>query len=190
MPNKALRALYIYNGVFVLAASLLGPLYAVYVQQQGFVAEPGQAVLIISSSWAIFLVASTLFTYIVSKFGDSIKETEYLMLWGFLLRALVWILYIFAGNLIFLFILQIILGIGDALGSPSFNTLVARHVDKGHQVEEYADMNIIFNLSGALATFLGGVIVAVYGFPTLFIIMAILALVSFFGILLKPRKLL
>jgi MFS family permease len=188
MPNKALRALYIYNGIFVLAGGLFGPLYAVYVQT--FIPNPDQSIIAVSFSWGIFLIASTLFTFIVSKFGDAIKETEYLLMAGFLLRALVWVLYIYVGSLTFLIILQILLGLGDALGSPSFNALTAKHVDRGYRVEEYADMGIIFNLSAGLATILGGLIVAKYGFSILFITMSLLALVSFIGILFKPRKLL
>jgi MFS family permease len=182
--NKALRALYIYNGIFVLAGGLFGPLYAIYVQRIG------GDIVTISFSWAIFLISSTLFTFVVSKFGDQVKEKEYLLMAGFLIRALVWILYIYVNNLVFLYVLQILIGLGEALGSPSFDSLIAQHVDKGHQMEEYSDMKIIFNLSGALATFLGGIIVAKFGFPMLFVLMSLLALISFIGILAKPRKLL
>ncbi|KKP50569.1 MAG: hypothetical protein UR43_C0032G0005 [candidate division TM6 bacterium GW2011_GWF2_33_332] len=31
MDNKALRTLFLYNGLFVGAATMLGPLYAIYV---------------------------------------------------------------------------------------------------------------------------------------------------------------
>jgi MFS family permease len=186
--NKALRALYIYNGIFVLAGGLFGPLYALYVST--YIDSTIDPVVIVSLSWGIFLIASTLFTFIVSKFGDGIKEKEYLLLWGFLLKAIVWVLYIYVNSLAFLIILQILLGLGEALGSPSFNSLMAQHVDRNRRIEEYSDMTIIFNLSAGLATILGGFIVAIFGFPTLFIIMSILAVVSFFGILLKPRRLL
>jgi MFS family permease len=184
MINKALRTLYFYNGIFVLAASLFGPLYAVYV------ADIGGSVMVISISWAVFLISSTLFTMIVAKFGDAVREKEYLLLAGFLLRSGVWLLYLFVDNIAFLIILQILLGFGEALGSPSFDSLVAEHLDKGRHVEEYADMKIIFNLSAGIAAILGGALVAKFGFPILFITMSALALISFFGILLKPRRLL
>lgn len=188
MNNKALRALYLYNGIFILAAGLFGPLYAVYVQD--FIQSPIEPVVIVSVSWGIFLVASTLFTFFVSKFGDQVKEKEYMLMAGFLIRALVWVLYIYVHSLVFLIILQILLSLGEALGTPSLNSLVAQHVDKGRRVEEYADMTIIFNLCAGIATILGGLVVARYGFQPLFLSMAGLALISFFGILVKPRRLL
>ena len=66
--NKALRTLYLYNGIFVLAGGLFGPLYAVYAQ------KIGADVFVISLSWSIFLISSTLFTFIVSKFGDKVED--------------------------------------------------------------------------------------------------------------------
>jgi MFS family permease len=189
MQNKALRALYLYNGIFTIAAGLFGPLYAIYVQQFIPVTNTTE-IVIVSFSWAAFLISATLFTFIVSKFGDQVKETEYLLMYGYIIRAIVWFLYIFVHSFTFLIILQILLGLGEALGSPSFDTLMSEHVDRGHKVEEYADMKIIFNLGGALATFLGGLIVARFGFPYLFVIMSALSLISFIGILFKPRNLL
>jgi MFS family permease len=185
--NKALRTLLLYNGIFVLAGSLFGPLYAVYVQELNVGGNP---IFTISISWGIFLVSSTLFTLLVAKFGDSVKEKEYLLMAGFLLRAAVWLMFIFVSDIVFLMILQVLLGLGEALGSPSFNSLVAEHLDKGRHVEEYSDMTIIFNLCAGLAIIIGGALVAQFGFPTLFITMSILAMIAFFGILLKPRRLL
>ncbi len=184
MVNKALRTLYLYNGIFVLAGGLFGPLYAVYIQ------ELGGSILTISASWSAFLMSTTLFMFVVSRFGDRVKEYEYLLLGGFILRALVWIMYIFVQDLVFLLFLQVLLGAGEALGSPAFDSLVAEHVDKGHHIKEYSDMKIIFNLAGALATMIGGAIVAQFGFTYLFMIMASLSMISFFGILFKPRRLL
>ncbi len=51
-------------------------------------------------------------------------------------------------------------------------------------------MKIIFNLSGALATVIGGIVVMQFGFQYLFIGMAALAVFSCIGVLLKPRRLL
>jgi len=33
MENVALRVLYLYNGIFVGAAAMLGPLYAIYIEK-------------------------------------------------------------------------------------------------------------------------------------------------------------
>ncbi len=181
--NKALRALLIYNGIFVLAGSLLGPLYTVYVQ------HITTSVVILSFSSGIFLISTTLCIFVVSLFGDKVRDKKYLLLAGFLVRAIVWFLFIFVNSVFFLIVLQIVLGVGEALGSPAFGSLMAEHLDKGRHIEDFSDMTIVFNLSGALATILGGFMVARYGFPALFVTMSALAFIAFFGLVIQPKRL-
>lgn len=111
MNNKALKILFIYNGVFVLAGSLLGPLYAIYVE----------------------------------KFQ---------------------------------------------LGTPAFEVIFAEHLDEGKHIADYSDWKLISNIMLALGTLIGGVIVSKFGFTPLFLLMSSLAVISFIGVILKPRHLL
>jgi MFS family permease len=182
--NKALRTLYLYNGIFVLAGGLFGPLYAVYLQ------GIGATVQTITLSWSLFLISTTIFTFVVSRYGDTLKDKRLPLLAGFLIRAIVWLSYIFVDSVAMLCLLQIILGLGEALGSPVFNSLVAEHLDKGHHIRDYSDMNMIFTITSAAAAIMGGFIVVTLGFSYLFVSMSVLAMISFFGILLQPKRLL
>lgn len=184
MTNRALRTLYIYNGIFTLGGALLGPLYAVYVQR--FEAD----VFDISVTWAAFLISTSFFTFLISKIGDRIPEKEYLLLGGFLVRAIGWFLFIFVGNLAFLILLQVILGVGEALGSPAFDAIFAEHLDSGKHILEYSDWKLIANMATATGVILGGAIVEIFGFPWLFASMSLLAMVAFLGVFLKPRSVL
>ncbi len=182
--NRSLKILFLFNGIFVFAAMLLGPLYAVFVE------TIDENVLAISFSWAAFLLSATLFTYIVSQRGDSLREKEYLLMGGFLIRGVSWLLFILAGNVFHLIIIQALLGLGEALGSPSFNAIFAEHLDEGMQIKEYSSWQVIQNVITALATIIGGLIVANFGFIPLFIAMSGLAFISFFGVLVQPREVL
>jgi len=184
MKNKALKTLYVFNGIFVFAAGLLGPLYAVFVE------TIDNDIMSISLSWAALLISTTFFMMIVEKYGDLIKEKEYLLMGGFLVRAIVWFSFPFTSTLGFLIFLQFLLGIGEALGSPAWSALFAEHLDKNKHIKEYADWHIISNVARAMAVILGGLVVKFLGFDVLFYLMGSLALVSFFGVLVKPRKLL
>lgn len=184
MKNKALSTLFLYNGVFVFAGSLLGPLYAVYIESidLGF--------LSISFTWSVFLLSSTFAMIVVRKYGDRVEEKEYLLLAGYLIRALVWFSYPFVGGLVGVLILQVLLGIGEALGTPSYDAIFAEHLDNGKHVEEYTNWKLISSILSAIAVLIGGFIVQTYGFNVLFFIMGILAIISFIGVLIKPRELL
>ena len=182
--NKSLKILFLSNSLFVFASSLLGPLYALYVE-----GIDGK-ILSVSFSWFAFIVSSLFFTYLVGRYGDKIKEKEYLLLAGYLLRACVWIFFIFVTNISSLIILQIILGIGDALGSPAFESIFATHLDREQSISNYSTWKLFERVAIAAATLLGGFIVSLFGFSPLFIIMSLLALISFSIVLFQPRKLL
>ncbi|MCX6816600.1 MAG: MFS transporter [Candidatus Beckwithbacteria bacterium] len=184
MHVKALRVLYKYNGIFVLAGSLLGPLYAIYVERLQ------KGILTVSASWAAFLVSTTIFSLVLTRVGDRVKEKEYLLLAGFLIRAVAWFSYIYIRNISQLIGLQILLGLGEAVGTPAFEVIFAEHLEKGKHIDDYADWKVVVNLVTAVGTILGGLIASRFGFTPLFLAMSLLALVAFFGVLFKPRRLL
>lgn len=182
--NKALRILLIFNSIFVFASSLLGPLYAI------FVSGIDSKIMSVSFSWAAFLISTTICMLLLRKWGDSLKEKEYFIMASYLIRAIVWFLFPFISTLFMLVILQVILGIGEALGTPAFCALFAEHLDDGKHIEEFTDRKLMVCFSEVMGVLAGGIIVSKFGFKSLFMIMGILALISFIGILLQPRELL
>jgi DHA1 family bicyclomycin/chloramphenicol resistance-like MFS transporter len=184
MKNKTLKTLFIINGIFVFAASLLGPLYAVFAQ------GVDKDVFAISFTWFAFLISTTLCLLMVGKYGDRVKRKNNLLLGGYLIRALVWFAFPLATSLPLLVFFQILLGAGEALGSPTYDAIFAEHLDRGKHIQEYTDWKLIYNLVSAVAVLAGGAVVTSYGFSALFFLMGILASVSFLGLLLRPREIL
>ena len=182
--NRSLKILFIANGIFVFAGKLLGPLYAVFAENFD------TNVLSISFAWFVYMFSSTLFSVVVLYFGDRIKEKEYMLILGFLLRALSSMLYIFIGSFFMFIIVQIILGIGDAFGSPAFDSIFAEHLDRGREIYNYSSWKVIQNFLLAVASLIGGIVVYYINFDFLFFIMACLALLSAVIVYLQPRKLL
>ena len=182
--NKALRVLFFFNSIFVFGGSVLGPLYSI------FVVNITNDVFSVSASWAIFMLVATMGTAFVAKFGDKLKEKEYLLLAGYLFRAIGWFGYLFVTNLPQILIIQVILGLGEAVGTPSFDAIVVTPIDSKIRVKEYSIWKVLNNLFIALGTLAGGLVVEHYGFPILFVGMSAIALIAFVGILVQPRKLL
>lgn len=180
--NLALKALFIANSIYLFAALLLGPLYAVYIQRIG------GGILIVSISTGVFYVASTLFLIFMSRWGDRVKEKELLLAVSYVIRGIGFLAFIFINSSLYLILIQIVFGLGDALGTPTFGALFAKHIDKKVEVMEYSDWTLVANLVMALGTILGGFIVSSLGFNFLFVAIAILCFMSAFWILLTPRK--
>lgn len=180
MPNKVLRTLFLYNGIFVLAGGLLGPLYALYVEKINV------GVLPVSISWAVFLFSTTFFTYIISKRGDKFKHKRFLLASGYLVRAMCWFSMALISSIEQLIIIQFILGIGEALGSPAFDAIFSEHLDRNKHIMDYSDWKVIATGFDVLGTVLGGLLISRFGFPYVLFGMAGLALLSFFGVITNP----
>jgi len=184
MHNTALRVLYITNGLFVFAGAMLVPLYAIYAE------NIGATIFLISALATVLLVSKFFATLAIRTLGDTFAQTEYLLIAGMLLRAVSWILLIFIPTIPGLFIVQVIFGVGDGVGSPAFRALFARHLEASQGVRRYSEWELITAASGAIGALAGGYVVTVYGFPVLLAVMATIAIFTAIALLLQPRSLL
>jgi MFS family permease len=172
MPNKTLRVLFACNAIFVFAGNLLGPLYAVFVQ------GINHDIPTISGSWAVYLVSASMSMFLFTRVRDRGMHKKRLLIGAYLVRALVWFLYSLVNNLGFLLILQVILGFGEAMGTPAFDAIFAEHLDGGQHIADYSEWQLVSNLVLAVGTFVGGLIVANFGFQPLFLVMSFLGILS------------
>jgi MFS family permease len=180
--NKSLKLLLAVNSIFVFAGNLLGPLYAVFIEGLG------GSIAVVSGTWSVMLLTTTLVNFVLIRYGDKIREHEYFLMAGFFLRAITWVGFIFAGNIASIIILQIILGLGEAVGSTGFDAIMAEHLDKSSHIRDYAVWKTISNLLAAVATLIGGFVVTSYGFSPMFVFMAVVAIGCAIFTYLLPRR--
>lgn len=180
--NKSLKLLLTINSVFMLAGNLIGPLYAVYVQNLG------ASIAVVSGTWSVMLLSTTIVNLILIRYGDKIKEHEFYLIGGFIFRAIAWIGFVYAHNITAIILLQIVVGMGEAVGSTGFDTIFAEHLDKLNHIRDYAVWKSISNVITAIATIIGGFIVTYYGFSPMFWVMGIAALGCAIFTYLLPRR--
>ena len=179
--NKSLKLLLTINSIFVLAGNLLGPLYAVYIEGLG------GSIAVVSGTWSVMLLTTTLVNFSLIRYGDKVKEHEYLLIAGFIFRSIAWIGFVYAGNIFAILILQIVIGLGEAVGSTGFDAIMAEHLDKSRHIRDYAVWKTVSNLLAALATLIGGFVVTSYGFSPMFYFMGVVALACAIFTYLLPR---
>ncbi len=170
--NKALKILLATNSLILLAGAMLGPIYALFVEQIG------GDLLDASIAGGIFALSAGVVSLFFGKLSDEIRHSEWVMILGYALIGLGFLLYIFVDSVLFLFAVQILIGFGEAIYSPSFDKLYSLHLVKGKGGTEWGaweSMNYFTAAFGALA---GGLIVNRFGFNAIFIIMAALCYVS------------
>jgi MFS family permease len=108
------------------------------------------------------------------------KNKGFYIILGYILLSAGCLSYVFVYNQFTLILTQIILGLGQAVVSPVFDSLYSDFVNKDQKAKEWAYWESILYIANAIAAIIGGYIAYTYGFKVLFVIMFI---VSFIGVL-------
>lgn len=182
--TKILKILLITDGMILLATAMMGPIYALYVS------EVGGGILDAGLAGAIWAFTAGITALISGRYVDKVKENELIVVSGYGITALGFLLYLFVDTISFLFFVQIIIGFGAAIYSPAFDALYTKHFDHrraGTAWGVWETMNyFIYGIGAAI----GGLIVSFWGFDILFVIMFLLSAGSAIYIYLLPREVL
>lgn len=182
--NRALRILLITNAMVLLSAAMFGPIYALFVD------KIGGDLLDASLAGGLFALAAGVTSLLSGKYSDKIKENELIIVAGYLIMAIGFFLYIFVSSIYQLLLIQILIGFGEAIYSPAFDAQYSKHLDghkSGKQWGAWESMNYFTTAIGAVV---GGFVVTVFGFNTMFLIMAVISLLSAIYIYYLPRRVL
>lgn len=182
--NKALRILLITNGMTLLAGAMLGPIYALFVE------KVGGDLLDASLTGGIFAVAAGITTLIAGKYADKLNRKELIVVSGYLIMGLGYILYLFVDSIWFLFVVQILIGFAEAFYSPAFDALYSQHLTERKAGREWGTWEAMNYFSVAGGAIIGGLIVAYFGFNAIFTLMAILCFTSAIYIYFLPKRVL
>ncbi len=170
--NLKLKLL-LYASVFSnFSGQLLGPIYALFVQNLG------GNVLIAGISWAVFKFVESILTIFFGKLEDIKHNKEKFMFYGFIILTITNFLFIFIKTPLHLYLLQALFGIGMAIVNPAWEALYSLTLDKGKEGSEWSYWNASIGIGMAIAAVVGGIIVNYYGFSLLFFIMTFFHLVS------------
>lgn len=183
--NKALKILLATNGLILVAGAMLGPIYALFVERIG------GDLLDASVAGALFALSAGIVSLLFGKLSDEVKHSDWVMILGYALIGLGFFLYLFVDSVLFLFVVQVLIGMGEAIYSPSFDKLYSFHLDDGKGGTEWGAWESMNYFTTAFGALVGGLIVSKFGFSAIFIIMAALCYVSAsYLLLLSPKRVL
>lgn len=176
--RKGLSLLLKASALTILAGAMFGPIYAVFVQ------EIGGNLLTAGSAYAVFAIVTGVLIFAISRWEDHVKHKEFLIIFGYGLGCLGFLGYILITEPIHLFIVQIIFGIAGAVGTPAFDGMYSKFLERGKFVSEWGLWESMFYIISAIGALTGGFIAENFGFRFLFGIMLVIALIGFFVSLL------
>lgn len=170
--NKALRILLFTNFLILVSGAMLGPIYALFVE------EIGGNLLDASITGGLFALAAGIVSLFSGRLTDKTKNPKKIVIIGYLLIAGGFFSYSIVNSILCLFAIQLIIGAGEALYSPAFDALYSKHLVKTKRGREWGAWESMNYFSIAIGAIVGGLVVNAFGFKSVFYIMGTISLIS------------
>lgn len=172
------------NALILISGAMLGPIYALYIE------DIGGDLLDASAAGAIFALVAGLTVLVMGRVTDQIKEPELIIVAGYSITGAGFLLLSFVTNVWELLAVQALMGLGEAIAMPAYDAVFSRHLDNGQEGREWGSWEATAYFSTTFGAIVGGVIATYLGFDILFVIMALLCVSSALYIYFLPRSVL
>jgi MFS family permease len=170
--SKASKILLIASSLWYFGEGLFGPLFAIYAE------KIGGDVLDITWAWALYLVVTGICYGVVGKIFVNSKYKSHAMVFGYGLNAALTFCYIFVQNTNQLFLLQIGLGVAEALSTPIWDSLFAANLEDKENSFHWSLASGHTHFVSGIAIAIGGLIANYFSFHTLFIVMGCIQIIA------------
>ena len=184
--KRVLKVLLACTALFTIAGSLLGPVYAVFVE------NIGGDLLTAGSSYGVFMLVCGALLYVMSRYENKKqKYANYFIIGGYALTSIGFIGYLFISAPVHLFAVQAVLGVAGAINSPAYDGLYSKNLAKGKFVLQWGMWETTRYFAAGLGAIAGGAIAQFFGFRALFLTMAGISLLGLLAaslLLWKQRK--
>ena len=182
--NRAIRTLLAANAIILMAGAMLAPIYALFVD------SIGGDLMDASLTGGIFSLAAGMTSFISGRYADHIKRKDYVIVLGACIMSFGFLLMTIVDSIFSLFIVQAIIGLGEAIYYPPYDALYSQHID-GHKAATtwgaWESMDYFITAIGAV---IGGMLASQLGFNSLFISMSAVSLISGVYLYFLPRRIL
>lgn len=183
--NPVIRFLIISDTVVVGAAGLLGPIFALFIED--YIVGSSAAVAGIAAG--IYLFTKSILQVPIAHLIDRIRgeRDDFWFLFIFsILVALIPLLYLVIHTPLQLYLVQFVYGFFVAFTFPTYMALFTRHVDRNKEGTEWGVYFTLTDLTSAALAAIGGYVATEYGFPALIITVVFVSIVG--SLILWPIK--
>jgi len=170
--NRFERNLLISGNIWYFGEGMLGPLFAVFAQRIG------GDIFDIAWAWATYLIVTGLCFMAVGKIVDRRIDPRKVMVAGYALNAFCTFGYLWVAAPWQLFVVQSGLGIANALATPTWQSLYAKHEDKKHDTYIWGVAGGQAKIITGFAIIIGGAIVSFVSFRELFFLIGIIQIIA------------
>lgn len=179
-PNAIIKSLIAADTLVWTGAFFNSAIAAVYLAQ----VIPDNAVQVIATGYAVYLMSRSLPQFFVAKVLDHNKsyiDEVYLAMFGAILWGISYALFITISSPWQLYAISVLNGIGVAMYLPAWRKMFAKYLDKGQEAKENAFLDSIEAAIGAIATIVGAELVTILGsFKPVFIVFGAMSIIGAF----------
>lgn len=166
------------SDLFILSSySLVQPIFAVFILKAVF----DSTITSIGIALAIELFTRSFFQTIIASWADEERGNKrelYTLLVGSLLISLVPLGYALARSILYVYLLQLVRGFGEALAYPSWRVLFTRYAHVDRMGFEWGVYDTVTSLGMASAAVVGAYFAEQYSFTALFLVVSVLSFVG------------
>lgn len=170
--TKTTKILLIASSLWYFGEGLFGPLFAIYAE------KIGGDLLDITWAWAFYLVTTGVFYFLIGKYYNNSPYKKHVMIAGYALNAFLTFCYMFVVNPTQLFLLQIGLGMAEALSAPIWDSLFATNMEDTENTFHWSLASGHTHFVSGVAIALGGLIANYISFNALFLTMGIIQVIA------------
>lgn len=170
--SRTVKILLMGANIWYFGEGMMGPLFAIFSE------KVGGDILDITWAWSTYLVITGLFYILVGKLLNKKEFKTKVMVMGYSLNALLTFAYLLVDSPFSLFLVQAGLGIAEAIGTPAWDALYAKHLDKDLDSYAWGLSTGQSQIVTGIAFGIGGVITHFISFNALFITMGLIQIVA------------
>ena len=163
------------SDIFVITGfGLIAPILAIFIKEN----LVGGTIFAAGISSTLYLTTKSLVQLPFSRYVDSHDDKVKWLLLGMLLISFVPFIYIFSTHVNYIYLAQIIYGLGSGLAYPTWLGLWSTHLDKKHESFEWSLYSTLTGLGTAMTAVIGAAIAEFIGFDYTFLLAGVMSLLG------------
>src|SRR3989344_78021 len=182
--NRTIKLLMISDIFLMTGFGLIDPILAIFIKENLI----GGTIFAAGLASTLFLITKCAVQLPFSKYVDNHKDKVKWLIVGTFLISIVPFIYIFAKNVTFIYLAQVLHGFGSGLVYPTWLGLWSTHLDKKHESFEWSLYSTLTGLGIAFTATIGAAIAEFVGFVYTFVFVGIMSLISCFILFVLERK--
>lgn len=181
--NRTIKLLLL-SSIFVdTGFGFVEPILAIFIKDN----LVGGTIFTAGIASTLYLVTKSVLQLPFSRYVDAHDDKERWLVLGTACMAFVPFLYIFCTHIIYIYIAQVILGIGSALAFPTWLGLWSLHLDKKKESFEWSLYSTTIGIGTAITASIGAAVAQFVGFAPAFALVGAMSVVGTL-ILLKLQR--